>query len=164
MNEEKNQTWQQIVWRRRRSPEEDKNLQDLRRADPSLDLEIAQDERLTGLISSIRNVPVSSNFTARVMHEARRSATPLVVRTGWSDLHRRWIARLSFAALALFLGIFSFQQYQSTRRHELARNIAAISEAAALPPIEWLQDFEIIRNMGNPPVIDDELIALMQSK
>jgi hypothetical protein len=112
------------------------------------------------LHTRLPDVPVASNFTARVMQaieleEMRRSRWRLF---GW-----QWRAIIPRAATAtVIVGFASFTIYQ----HELYTGRVALAKSAALvasqqmPSVEALKNFDAIRRMSQSARPDDELLAL----
>jgi hypothetical protein len=70
--------------------------------------------------------------------------------------------KLAYAAALSLIGLLSFQQYEQFSRQELARGASRVSSIVALPSLEVLQDFEIIRRLDRVPQADDELLAVLQ--
>jgi negative regulator of sigma E activity len=125
-------------------------------ADPELEA------RLTRALARLPDVPVSSNFTARLMQaveleESRRSRR---WSFGWN-----WHALLPriavTAAVILFAGLTVRQHELTARRTTLARNVALVAGAQPLPSVDALKNFDAIQRMSQPRA-DEELLALMQ--
>ena len=127
--------------------------------DPA-DLEI--DVRLTKALTRLPDVPVPSNFTARViaavdLEEARQSRRHF--QWSWHSLFPRIAVT---AAVVLFAGL-TFRHYEVTnQRTEFAKNLALVAGSQPLPSVDALNDFEVIQRMSQPAHADDELLALMQ--
>jgi hypothetical protein len=62
------------------------------------------------------------------------------------------------AVLALGLGVVSYERHQANRRATLARSVAVVSGAVAVPDPRLLLDFDAIRSLDP----DEDLLALMQ--
>jgi hypothetical protein len=66
-------------------------------------------------------------------------------------------------AVLVMVGYLGHHQYQLSKRGQLARNVAEVSElATAVPSVTVLQDFTAIRNLESIAVPDEELLALLQ--
>src|SRR4051794_6951692 len=73
---------------------------------------------LTTNLNRLPNVPVSTNFTSRVMQAVERAeAEEQRKKSGSRAFWRRaWIPKLAFAAAALCVGTLSFHEYQLASR------------------------------------------------
>jgi hypothetical protein len=117
-------------------------------------------KQMRGLLTRLSDVPVSSNFTARVMQaieleEMRQSRSWFF---GW-----RWRAIVPRAAAAtVIVGLAGFTFYQ----HEIYVQQVALARSAALvasqqmPSVEALKNFDAIQRMGQSARPDNELLAL----
>jgi len=119
--------------------------------------------QLSEALEKLPDVPVPSNFTARVL-QAIEVAAPRP-----SSIHRAprflriLLPRLAVAMVAL--GIFMVYPEHTTttaRRAEWVQGVKAVSDVSSLPSPEILQDFDTIRQMPASTGPDPELIALMK--
>ena len=124
--------------------------------------EPAQNElrELRGLLSRLPDVPVASNFTARVMqaveHEESRPSRPRTFSI-WN--WRAFLPRFALAAVVIAAAGLALQQHEANaRREQLAKNVARV--AGAMPSVEALQNFDAIRRMSMPAHADEGLLAL----
>jgi hypothetical protein len=133
---------------------------------PGHDEELA----LTRLLARLPDAPVSSNFTARVMGEIDAVETALerdaLRRPGWFSL-RSWFGRLVWSTGTVALMFIGVIQYREWQRAEYARGVAAVSEVAAVPSVEALQDFDAIHAFTRLPFAidaeaDDSLLAALE--
>ncbi len=60
------------------------------------------------------------------------------------------------------LGLFSFHESQVIHRARMARELAGVSRLAAVPPMEWLKDFDTINGISQVKVADDDLLAALE--
>jgi hypothetical protein len=60
------------------------------------------------------------------------------------------------------LGLFTYQQRETTRRATLAKSLTTITDVQSLPSPQTLADYETIRRLSPVPVADEELLALLQ--
>jgi len=124
------------------------------------------ESRLAEILSRLPDVPVPSNFTARVLQaverEARMAGKPQRSRAGW--FFRLLVPRLAVAAVILGLAVFTYthQEHQAARRAQLVQGVQMVAGVSSLPSPEILQDFDTIRQMSSTPGPDPELIALMK--
>lgn len=125
--------------------------------------------QLNDALDRLGDVPVPSNFTARVLQAARREAAAAErarAATPWWRQLGDWLRpRPAYglaAALALLAagGLAWRQTRLQQARVQHARDLAVLSSAAALPePQLLLADFETVRRLpGND---DDELLSVL---
>ncbi len=125
-----------------------------------------EEERALGrALQSLPDVPVSSNFTARVLQavdlENAREERARRQRHGW--LPRFW-PQLSWTAVAVaLLAILGVREYGTAKRNRLTDAVVFVSnDSSQLPSAEVLRDFETIDALRRAPVASDDglLIAL----
>jgi hypothetical protein len=148
----------ELLWRRSLTTAERARL-----AAPSVSsAELELEARLTATLEQLPTVPVSSNFTARVLQaidrdEARSEAS--VRRWSWT----RWLPRVTVSTAMLALAAVTWQQHELTaRRTAIAHSVAQIATSAALPGVDALANYDAIKRMGQAQPADDALLALMQ--
>lgn len=156
MNEAEFQKLKEASWRRKLTAEEQAAL------DNHLEERFSWEEEaaLNQLIGKLPDAPVSTNFTARVLQAVEReSATvPRARERGLVHWFRmNWLPRIAIPAFLIFGGIISVQQYKRT---QIANDVAVVSSAATVPP-QWLEDFDAISRLSQPPV-DHELLAALE--
>jgi hypothetical protein len=59
-------------------------------------------------------------------------------------------------------GLFSFHEYGTLRRVQMAREVAGIIREPGLPSIDWLENFDTIDRMNKVEVADDGLLMVLQ--
>jgi anti-sigma factor RsiW len=167
--------WIEIHRRRPLRPGEREQLESLLALDPALRGQWEQEVALTRFLHNLPDAPVPSNFNAAVWAAVTRQ--PAAV--GWSGPgFLGWLGwprpglRLAAAvgAVALLIGGFGHQQYQSFQRSriaasltEISRGVEVASAVAQLPPTEVLQDFEAIYSLSHVrSLADEELLAALQ--
>ncbi len=139
------------LWRR--PPTEDEL-----RAQPELQTEA----RLTAALGKISDAPVASNFTARVLAAIEREEKSAARSPqGWN--WRSLFPRLAVAtALLVFIGV-TVQRYEaSSHRQEIARSVAMVARAEALPSVDALENLDAIQRMSQSAHADGELLAVLQ--
>jgi anti-sigma factor RsiW len=143
------------LWRRKISAIERADL----RARPELELEA----RLTDALAKISDVPVPSNFTARVLAGIELEEAQAARTHGWVLNWRRLWPRVAAAvAVLIFTGI-SLQRYEtSSRRIALVKNIAQIAMTQPPPSVDALENLDAIQRMSQPAHADGELLAALQ--
>jgi hypothetical protein len=153
--ESKASVWQDSVWRR--------PLTDAERAALSQVPELEVEERLTESLAKIPDMPVATNFTARVMdavdREEAKSTTFWFFRRDWRILLPRVMAT---AIVLIFTGIFWERYELSSQRVLLAKHVAQVASTKPIPSVEALSNFDAIQRMSQPVTADTEVLALMQ--
>ncbi|MGA2244282.1 MAG: hypothetical protein ABSH48_04705 [Verrucomicrobiota bacterium] len=130
------------------------------RGQPEVELEA----RLTDALAQLRNAPVPSNFTARVMAAIDLEDAPAARSGGWRWNWHALLPRVAVAmAIVLFAGL-GFQRYQvAQRRAELDRTLSVVAGASApVPSMEVLENLDAIQRMGQSSHADTELLADLQ--
>lgn len=153
-NDQRNQP-DESLWRRKLSEAERTEL----RGQPERELEA----RLTDALAKVPDMPVPSNFTARVLNaiefEERQAA-----RADGSIWKWRFPfpgPRIAVAAAVLIFAGVGVQRYEANfHRLELAKNVARV--AAQLPSVDALNNFDAIQRMSQPARADTELLAALQ--
>lgn len=154
-------------WRRRLMPSEEAEWRASFSAQPEAQADLELESVLTEHLNRLPNVPVASNFTARVLGsvEAEIKADSLKKARGrwtWRLLMPRAAFALSGALTVIAVVSLVSHQQRANARQEMAQSVAAVSSVASLPSPEVLQDFEAIRRLNFTPAPDDQLLALFQ--
>lgn len=152
-----------LLWRSRLTAEKEAQLQALMAAHPEAEAE--EEVRLTQLLNQLPDAPIASNFTSQVMRaiDLEEAKISREHKRGWPA--RRvgfgWVSRLAVAGFAVFLGVLGLQQYQTSKRVQLAHSVEKVSIAAALPT-EWLENFDTINQLSHAAPVDEELLAMLK--
>jgi hypothetical protein len=117
--------------------------------------------RLTEALSQLKDAPISSNFTARIMDEIDREDGR---RTGSRRLwHWNLWPRFAGAAAAVLLTVMMVQHHETVaHRVQLARTLETVADLRSVPSVDALNNFEAIQAMGQRAHADEELLALVQ--
>jgi hypothetical protein len=165
MEDEHYQEIKEAGWRRALSGDEAAALQKFLAAHPQAREAWGEEAALNRLLQRLPAAPVSSNFTARLL-QAVQSAP---ARQTWRDWFApaQWLpesvaGRLAMCSMMVCLGLFSFHESQAIHRARMARELAGVSRVAALPPIEWLKDFDTINGISQVKLADDDLLAALE--
>src|SRR5438067_2362092 len=94
--------WREISWRRKLTPAEEAELRAWLAVHPEARAEWEAEIALTNtLVRSLPDVPVASNFTARVLQAVDRETAAREPRLpGWQPW-KRWLPRVALGALAV---------------------------------------------------------------
>jgi ferric-dicitrate binding protein FerR (iron transport regulator) len=154
----------EAAWRGELSDEQRRRLEFRKAAHPEERVAWEEEVALTRLLTQLPDAAAPSNLTARVL-DALDPQAPRPSHTfglGWLR-KLGWVPRLAGVALLVVVGSFVHHQYQFSKRGELARNVMELSDlATAVPSVEVLQDFNVIRNLETVAVPDEELLALLR--
>ena len=161
MNDPQYNQWQEAGWRRALSPRDEAELRAWLEMHPDARADWALENGLNEALRAIPDAPVSSNFTARVVDAVARDGAR-AHRAGWRWSWRSLLPKAAVASAVLAVGGFSWHHHEATQRAEQAHYIAAVSQMAALPDPEVLQDFDAIQKMSQSQTPDEELLALMR--
>jgi hypothetical protein len=116
-------------------------------------------EQLRGLLSRLPDVPVASNFTARVMQaielEEMRRSRWRIIEWNW----RVFFPRATVTAAVVGFAAIAFHQHELSVRRQMARDVYVVA-SQQMPSVEALKNFDAIQRMGQPARPDDELLAL----
>ena len=148
------------------SEAEQAKLREWLAAHPEAQAAWEEDLSLNEGLARLPDVPLSSNFTARVLEavdlekaaEARSAAGR---RFGWRP-RPAWFMRAGSAALVLVTGWLAVHHSQVVERRNLAASLAVVANVSSMPSPRVLEDFEAIRVLSATPAADEELLGLMQ--
>jgi hypothetical protein len=159
------QNLKEAGWRRPLTAAERARLREFLAAHPEWQETWEQEAALTGLLRRRPGAAVSTNFTARVVQAAQR----LPVKPAWRRrlemfpwLPAGWAPRATLATAMVCCGLFSFHEYGTLRRVQMAREVAGIIREPGLPSIDWLENFDTIDRMNKVEVADDGLLMVLQ--
>ena len=170
MNEVRIDELVRLSMRRELTPEERSRLEDYLAAHPEARNGWEEERALSRAVQSLPDVPVSSNFTSRVLQaldvdEAREGRSRQATGREWL---RRLMPRLAWATVAVLLSVVAFQQVQTSQQENFAKDVSfAAADLARLPnPEILLQDFDAIQELGQISTVsagsDDELLRVLQ--
>lgn len=147
------------------TPEEESRLEALLAARP--DRAAGEEDRALGrALQALPDVPLSSNFTARVLQavdleSARAERAQQRPRFHW--LTARWW-RLAGGGVVAALALLAWQGQRLSKQTTLARDASfVVRDLAALPGPEVMRDFDVIDQLRQvPTATDDDLLAALQ--
>jgi hypothetical protein len=165
MQDEHYQEIKEAGWRRPLTRDEQAKLRAFLAAHPESRQAADEEAALTRLLERLPAVPVSSNFTARVLQAVQSRPAPASWRdwfalSQWLPQNPGW--RIAMCSMVVGLGLISFREGQVAHRQQTARELAGVGRIATLPPMEWLKDFDTINNMNKVKVADDDLLAALK--
>jgi anti-sigma factor RsiW len=153
----------EISWRRKLSSEEERDLREWLAAHPEAQESFESEAGLTEALRKIPDVPVASNFTARVLQVVESEATAEARKQqsrwkGWRGLPR-WLPRVASGAVVVMAGLLAYLHNNSVKANQaLVQRVAGVP----LPSPEILTNFDAIRIVSATPAPDEQLLALFQ--
>jgi ferric-dicitrate binding protein FerR (iron transport regulator) len=155
----------EISWRRKLTNAEETQLAEWLVAHPEARSDWDSEAALNKTLAALPDVPVASNFTARLLQAAQREAAmpqkgalaSVRLPSWWT----RWLPKAALAALVLGAGLLSYDQIKTGQHKELARSLTTVSQVS-LPGPEILSDFDAIAAMGSAPPADEELLKILE--
>jgi anti-sigma factor RsiW len=155
----------ELSWRRQLTDAELAELRARLNAHPEDQADWDAEAGLNAALGRLPDVPVPSNFTARVLRAAEREIAAERRRPveGWlAWLWLRWLPKVAFAAIMVGAGLLTYHQVQISHRKNLVESVAAFSAVSSLPNPEILRDFDAIQAMNPAPGPDEQLLAVLQ--
>jgi hypothetical protein len=173
----------ELSWRKNLTHTEQARLRAWLAEHPETQAEWETEAALTEALGQMPDVPVPSNFTARVMQAAEREAADQqhARPIGWFwRWPARWLPKAAIASVILGSGIMAYQHarvlhtraeiagsLQDLQKLVVASGVSKIPEAEQL---DSLENFEVICALTNTPLeavtqtamADDRLLELLQ--
>jgi len=130
-----------------------------------------EEDNLSRLLARLPDAPLASNFTAQVLEAVNRSEQIEARRSSWRDWIPRMRPSIAWGVAVVFLvslSLFVLLEQNSQRAHmasslaKITEGVNATAQAAQLPPVEVLQNFEAIDHLRRARWLPDEelLVAL----
>ena len=154
----------EISWRRKLTSAEERELRDWLTAHPEAHERLELETGLTDALSKMPDVPVASNFTARVLQAVEREAKAeeRAQNSQWKILRKlpRWLPRVASATVVVTAGVLAYMHNVSVEAHQraAAQQVAGVP----LPSPEILTNFDAIRIVSATPAPDEQLLALFK--
>ncbi len=163
MNETEYRELMEASWRRQLTAAEEARLQAWLTAHPEEQARWESESSLNHLLEQLPDVPVASNFTARVLQAVQREAIRPAARP-FAEVLRHWLmprraTGVAWAALALCVTWFAVYQAESNTKARQANELAVISGSALVSDPAVVEDFDAIRRL--PYAEDEELFAVL---
>jgi len=155
----------ELSWKRKLNPAEAEQLRALLAAHPESQIQWEAEMALSDALARLPEAPVPTNFTARVLEASALAAAESRQRQPvWHAWFRpaRWLPRVALAAVVMGSGLVAYRQVQVSRRNELVKSVAAVSDVSSMPSPKILEDFDAIRAMSPAPAADEQLLTLLQ--
>ena len=158
--------FRELSWRRELTAAEESELRTWLAAHPDAQADWEVEAGLSEALGRLPDVPVASNFTARVLQAVEReslagSHQPASIRRRW-HWRLRWLPRAAVAAVVLAAGLVSYHHVRVVERKRLLSSVALVSDVSSLPSPKILEDFDAIRAVPATPPADEQLLALLK--
>ena len=155
----------ELSWRRKLTNAEEGQLRALLAAHPEAQTLWEAEAGLNQLLDQFPDVPVASNFTARILQavqlETAGRARAAARKSWWPSFG--WLPKASVAAVVLCLGLLGYHYQRVTRRAQMAASLPKVSTVISLNSPEVWEHFDAINRLSNtPPQPDRELLALLK--
>jgi len=151
-------------WRGKLTPAEQARLREWLAEHPEEKADLETEGRLTEALRKLPDVPVPSNFTARVLQAIERE--PVAVRQPPKNpvtwFLRSLLPKVAVAGVIFGVGLLTYHEHATAKRAELVQGVKIVAGVPSLPGPEILQDFDTIRQISTTLGPDPELIALMK--
>jgi anti-sigma factor RsiW len=157
------QRLKEIGWRRALTATEQTELRAWLASHPEALADIEQEAALDAALTNRSDVPVSSNFTARVMTAIERdeAAQRRAVSRPSDHWWRVFIPRFAVATVAIVCVTLGYRHNVAVQRMELSDAAKQIAESRALSDMAVIEDFETIRSLNSAEVAVDETLLSM---
>src|SRR5436190_8814034 len=151
------------AWRRNLTALEEVQLRAWLASHPEAQEDWEQEMRLNSALVRLQDVPVPSNFTARVVQELARDVARgergIQPRT-WS--WRGWKRWATACTAIIAIGLLVNLHNRENQREQWRRSLIAVSGVATLPNPEILTNFDVICALDRTPPPDEELLKALQ--
>jgi|SRR6185312_8639604 len=163
MNEFDYKTLLEKRWRQALTADEEASVRAWLAQHPESRADWDLETQLSEALDKLPNVPVPSNFTARVLQAIEReAAAPKRPANATPWFVRVLLPRAAVAALILTFCLVEYHNHSAADRADLVQGVKVVSGVASLPSPQILQDFDTIRQLPASTGPDAELIALMK--
>jgi anti-sigma factor RsiW len=163
MSETEYRELMEASWRRRLTAAEEARLQAWLATHTDEQARWESETSLSHLLEQLPDVPVASNFTARVLQAVQRETSRPAPRP-FLNVLRHWLmprraTGVAWAALAICVTWFALYQAESNTKARRANELAVIGRVAGVSDPVVVEDFEAIRRL--PYSEDEELFAVL---
>ena len=155
----------ELSWRRKLTAAEEAELRAWLAAHPEVQTDWEHESGLNAALGELPDVPVPSNFTARVLQAVEREAAAEQRRSGWSwagRLRLRWLPRVALTASVVSAAVVSCLVIQNAQRHKIVESVVVVSTVSSLPGTDILKDYDAICASNPTATADESLLAVLQ--
>jgi anti-sigma factor RsiW len=167
MNDPVYQRLREVSWQRRLTETEEAQMREHLATHPEVQADWDLELSLNHAFDQLPDAPLASNFTAQVLQAVEREAAAQAraSQKGWGSkwLVWNWMPKVAATVVALGSCVFFYHEHQINARTAMANSVVMVSEAVSASNPELMEDFDAIRQLGDPkPKADTELLALMK--
>jgi len=157
------QRLRELSWRRPLTAAEQAELRVWLVAHPEAQAEAEAEGVLNRALARLPDVPVPSNFTARVWQTIEREeATMVRARVPQLAWWRRAIVpRVAVATVAVGVGLLVYQHHEAAQQVAFMKSFLAVASPSLTDP-KVIEDFEVINQLSPATAADEELLKLME--
>jgi anti-sigma factor RsiW len=155
----------ELSWQRNLTGADEAELRAWLAAHPAAQADWEAEAELNAALGRLPDVPVPSNFTARVLQAVEREAAAELRPPGWKWRgwpRLGWLPKVALTAGVVCAGVVSCLLIQDAQRRNLVQSVAAVSAVSSLPGPEILKDFDAILVSNPTPSPDEQLLAVLQ--
>ena len=165
------QTLLETRWRRALTPDEEAELHAWLATHPEDAADWELETAVSQAVGNLKDLPVASNFTARVMAAVERGErVEAQKRFGWEHVWRglsRWLPRTAVAGIILGVGAIAYvETNQHARREqareEMARVVETVCDVRSIPSPQILENFDAIQELKPSAKPDVTLLSLLE--
>src|SRR5205823_11177536 len=151
----------EAAWRRPLTADEKACLQSYLLVHAEAQQDWDRETALNQVLLNLPDIPLSSNFTARVVQavELDDSRANRGRSNPWLARLRGWLPRFAVAGLVIGLGGLGYQRYHLHTLSEKAGSVKLVTElASTLPDVQMWQDFDAIAKLSQATASDDRTL------
>jgi anti-sigma factor RsiW len=164
MKDVRNEDLVRLSLRPELTPEEESQLESHFDSHPEARAQWEEERAVSRAVTALPNVPVSRNFTARVLQAIDLDQKAKERRKMPKPWLRMFLPRFAGAAAAALLAFFGVHEWRAFQQAKMAKDVWFITkDLRRVPDPEILQDFEVINSLrATPAASDDELLIALQ--
>src|SRR5690242_372031 len=155
----------EVSWRRKLTDVEEAQLHAFLAAHPEVQAEWEEEIGLDQLLYQLPEIPVASNFTARIVQTLRAEKPDRsVTRLAWWELRwLGWLPKAAPAVVVLCLGLLGYRHHRDSVREKMAESLPNVTSVISLHSPDIWENFDEINKLSHTqPQADVQLLALLQ--
>jgi hypothetical protein len=158
----------ELSWRHKLTDAQEARLRFFLAAHPDAQADWEGEKGLNQLLEKLSDVPISSNFTNRVLRALEgETAGQSWAHTPWRRFlcwHAfGWLPKTAVATVLLCAALLGYQHHRVARRAQIAQSLPRVSSVISLSSPEVWENFNTINQLSRtPPQPDRELLALLK--
>jgi len=150
-------------WRHKLTAIEEASVREWLAQHPESKADWNLETQLSQALETLPDVPVPSNFTARVLQAIERdAAAPVRSASGRPWFLRVLLPRAAVAAVIFAVGLVTYREHTTAQRAALVQGVKVVSGVSSLPGPDILLNYDTISQMPASTGADPEIIALLK--